>query len=138
MSNSEDFNENSSILSDLRIGSILKTETNITVFDTYGSHDCNSSQMYLTYSIFYSANITQAYEEITRFLIDMNNGTISSVEFFLFISKSFVEEGIHTMDYSFGPISIESYEMYLNTSLFEIVFKNSGCFIAKYNVEVGD
>ena len=69
---SEDFNINSTILSDLRIGSLIKTETNFNVFDAPGSQTSNSSELFFSYSIFYSKNVTQSYIEITKYLEKIN------------------------------------------------------------------
>ena len=122
--------KDSFIFTDLRLYSILNEKSDFRVIVAPGSASSDLDEINATYYAFYSNNSYKAYWCI-RYLIDLYYDPPESYDFYVFFSKSYVYEGIGTYDYIFGPISIESYEKYLNSPYFKIVFKNDQTFIVK-------
>jgi len=130
----ENLPENASIFTDLRLSAILGAMTNFLILPAPGSQGSSFKEINTTYNAFYSNDSFKAYYCI-KILFEQYYGI---AEFYIFFSKRFVSEGITTMDFTFGPIPIESYNMYLNSTYFEILFQNEECFIAKANIVNGE
>lgn len=119
------------VFTDLRLGSIIRTVTENIVFDAPGYQLSTYQEINVTFQVFYSNDSFKAYYCLSNFFIDLKMGV---KEFYVLFSRSYVSEGFSTMDFSFGPIPPEAYSKYLNSTFFEIVFKNEGSFIVKAKI----
>lgn len=118
------------IFTDLRLSSVLRSQTDLNVITAPGSASSSYFEINTTYNAFYSNDSFKAYYGI-KSLLNKIYPFKKINHFFVLFSKLYVIEGFSTIDFIFGPISIESYEKYLNSSFFEVIFQNDQCFITK-------
>ena len=126
----DNIEDNSFIFTDLRLSSILRSQTNLTIIAAPGSASSSYFEINVTYHAFYSNNSFLAYYCI-KMLISQYFKYLEIKNFYVFFSKLYVLEGFTTLDFTFGPIPIESYNKYLNSTYFNIIFQNDQCFIVK-------
>ena len=128
----EKIEENSFLFTDLRLSAVLRVLTNLAIITAPGSVSSSFFEINTTYYAFYSNNSLKAYISIKNLISSYFSG-IEIKEFYVFFSKLYVIEGFSTKDYNLGPISNESYEKYLNSTFFDVIFENDQCFIVKNN-----
>lgn len=122
--------ENSYVFTDLRLSSILRTLTDVNVISAPGYPLSSFEELNTTYQVFYSNDSFKAYWSIKKLF---QLWFIPQNKTYMLFSILYTSEGITTMDYSFGPISIETYNMYLNSSYFTLIFNNNKSFVVKIN-----
>jgi hypothetical protein len=126
---SESYNSSDNFFSDLRIGSVIRKYTSVCVIDAYGGISSSQSELNITYSIYYSGDSDTAYSACISLFNNFIAKNPQSRSLFIFMSKNYIKEGIHTMDYAFGPISEKNYENFLTDNRFRVVYQNTGSYI---------
>lgn len=119
------------IFTDLRLTSILRTLININTITAYGYQLSTFSEINSTFYIFYSNDSFNAYYCLSKLFSNLKMGI---TDFYVLFSKKYVSEGFTTMDFSFGPIPLEAYNKYLNSTYFTVIFKNKQTFVVKANL----
>lgn len=116
---------------DLRLSSVLRTLTSVNTIIAPGYQQSTYQELNVTYHVFYGNNTFKALYSISDLIFEKK---LFVKECYLLFSKLYTTEGITTMDYSFGPIQIETYNMYLNSSYFTVLFNNGQVFIVKAEI----